>query len=742
MRKVFLASAAMAAAMAAAEAKAQTQPPPATESHPTEASDATVVGEVLVVARRRSERLKDVPVAASVIDQEALLARGGASDPEKLLAGIPGVRYLNTNSPTTAETSVRASGTSRGTFAESGIGLYRDGVYIGGGLLGGRNFARIDLFDIQRAEVVRGTQSALYGRNAVGGAINIISQKPKFETSGFADLKYGINNENALVQGAFNQQLSENFAVRLGGQYFQQDGGFFYNETRKEYFDHEEGNIVRGQVRFTHERWDVNFLLENQVASLPALNWQLDILPQATFPAGFTEQKRVYHWNSPSLAKQQITDAVLSVNYDFGWGELVSVTANRIRYTQNAFDGDGVDPPTLAAIRATGGGLTTDVNTAQRSNDRVETLYQDLHLLGNKRHGFDWMVGLELLRVKDNYDQYNTRTPTVAQPTSGTRQPAQMQIDSQALYGTVNYDVTSRFNIGAELRFARDSKDFYTERFDLLTGASSGARFRIDDTLESENVSYNLIGSFRLPFDWLAYGKVGTAYRTGGYNRDLGDPRAPTPVIPGFGDEQSTTYEIGFKGNVGRHIYVEMAGYKTDTKDLLVQLDNGCRITNPTCPVAATNFMVNAGESEAWGIEGVIDGRFEVGAGDLRVSLGASRQEGEVVSGPFRGAALPQVPEWVTSASVNFRHPFVGDSTVIFNLAYRGQRGGIQEIAGTPLLSDYDVIDARVTLDFDGWQVSAFADNATNEMYVNFASATNKRWSQPRLYGLQFRRAW
>jgi iron complex outermembrane receptor protein len=138
----------------------------------------------------------------------------------------------------------------------------------------------------------------------------------------------------------------------------------------------------------------------------------------------------------------------------------------------------------------------------------------------------------------------------------------------------------------------------------------------------------------------------------------------------------------------------------------------------------------------------VIDGRFQLGAGDLRVSLSASRQEGEIVSGPFEGATLPQVPDWVTSASVNFRHPFVGRSTVAFNLAYRGQRGGVQEIAGTPLLSDYDVIDARIVFDFGGWQIAAFADNATNEMYVNFASATNKRWSQPRLYGLQFRKAW
>jgi iron complex outermembrane receptor protein len=736
MRNSLFAATALGALVAAGQASAQA-------AKPVDGAAATAeVGEIIVVARKRDERLRDVPGAASVIDAQAIAARGGVTDPEKLLAGMPGVRYVNTSSPTTAETSVRASGTSRGTFAESAIGLYRNGVYIGGGLLGGRNYARIDLFDLQRAEVVRGTQSALYGRNAVGGAINLISQAPNSAATGYLSAKYGVNNEHGEVNLVVNAPLTDKVFIRFGGQYYGQNSGFFYNQSRDEYFDRESGNALRGQIRYVGDRLDANLLIENQVASLPALNWQTVILPGPAFPKGFVESKRTYHWNSPSLAKQQINAVVGTLSYHFDKMDLVSTTALRNRLTKNAFDGDATDPKTLAAIRATGGGLTVDVNTAQNSQDQVKTKYQDIHLVGTKQNGFDWLLGVELLDMRDVYDQANTRTPTLSSPTPGTRQPARQHVESQAAYGTLSYDLTPELNLGAELRYANDKKQFYTERFDLLTGNSAGSRFKISDTLKTSNLSYNLIGSWRPTTEWMIYAKTGTAYRTGGFNRDLGDPRAPNRVTPGFGDEDSKTFEVGAKGKIARGIYSEFAAYRTKTDNMLVQLDNGCGLNVPTCPVAATSFIVNAGEGESWGIELLVDSRFNIGGGAAHISASGSRQSGEVKAGKFKGASFPQVPDWVASTTLNYRHPFIRNTNLSTNLAYRAQWGGIQEISGTPRLSDYQTFDARVALDVQNWQLAAFANNADNNIYVNFASATVKRWSQPRLYGLQLQYRW
>ncbi len=727
----------MLALMAAWGAAAQE---PNSEPREAAAEEGTV-GDLVVVARRREERLRDVPAATNVVAADEIAARGGVDDPERLLAGIPGVRYLNTNSPTTAETSVRASGTSRGTFAESAIGLYRDGVYVGGGLLGGRNYTRADLFDIERAEIVRGTQSALYGRNAVGGAINIITQAPSFEYSGFIDAKYGFNNEQWLAQGVANLPLSDAFALRVGAQVFGQEGGFFYNNTRGEYFDREEGHVARAQARYAGERLTANLLIENQVARLPALHWQSHIAPNANFPQGYTSAPRNYNWNSPSNAKQQVNTAIFTLNYDLGWGDLTSTTSVRNRLTQNSFDLDTIDDAVYALLRSQGGALTLDPNAAQTSQDDVTTYYQDLRIVGDPIGPLDWFVGFEALRVENDYEQSNLRTPTSANPSTGTEQPAEQEIDSAAIYGSATWRLSQRFRLGLEARYAEDRKDFYTERFDLLTGASSGARFTIDDTLDASNFTYNLTVSYHLE-DWIGYAKVGTAYRTGGFNRDLGDPRAPNPVIPGFGDERITTYETGAKGKLAQNVYLDGAAYWTETQDMLVQLNNGCGILNPACPVMATSFMINAGEGESWGVELFANALFSLGPGLLRIGAGGSRQDGEIVSGPFAGADFTQVPDWVASANLNYRVPVGNGVDLTGNVAYRAQWGGIQEISGVPELSDYQQADVRIALDLGELEFAVFANNVANSTYVNFGSAAVSRWSQPRVYGVQVRRSW
>ena len=159
---------------------------------PSEGAEEEVrLGEVVVTARRREERLSEVPTAASVIGGNALTERGGASTSGELLADQPSVRFNNLNSSVTSELSIRASSTARATNGDPSVGLYRNASYIGGGGIGGRNFALIDFLDIGRVEVLRGTQGALYGRNAVGGAVNIVSAQPEFETSGYLKAQYG-----------------------------------------------------------------------------------------------------------------------------------------------------------------------------------------------------------------------------------------------------------------------------------------------------------------------------------------------------------------------------------------------------------------------------------------------------------------------------------------------------------------------------------------------------------------------
>ncbi|MCA6229917.1 MAG: TonB-dependent receptor plug domain-containing protein, partial [Phenylobacterium sp.] len=112
--------------------------------------ESASVGEVVVTARRREERLRDVPVSASVIDVNQLIERGDIVDPQAILNSVPGVKFLDTSSPSNSEITLRGSGQGRGTSTEAAVGLYRNNIYIGGGTIGGRSLSRLDLLDLEQ----------------------------------------------------------------------------------------------------------------------------------------------------------------------------------------------------------------------------------------------------------------------------------------------------------------------------------------------------------------------------------------------------------------------------------------------------------------------------------------------------------------------------------------------------------------------------------------------------------------
>lgn len=235
-----------------------------------EEDQEVAAGEIVVTANKREERLRDVPASVTVVTGEQLAAVGPVTNTADLVSSTPGVRFNNLANQVLSEVSIRGSGTQRATGADSSVGLYANGVYIGYSGSGGRNFAPIDSFDVERVEVLTGPQSALYGRNAEFGVINLISAKPRFETSGEAASTHTIETNQTIGSLIANFKVSDSLAVRVSAQGIDQNGGFAYNPTRDTYYDVTEGYIVRGQIRFRSGDLDVNLLAQRQDMDLPA----------------------------------------------------------------------------------------------------------------------------------------------------------------------------------------------------------------------------------------------------------------------------------------------------------------------------------------------------------------------------------------------------------------------------------------------------------------------------------------
>jgi iron complex outermembrane receptor protein len=714
------------------------------------ADSAADVSELVVTALKREERLRDIPTAATALGETQLRDLGGVPSLQSLLSNVPAVNFANTSNGVTSEVSIRGSGTSRATAAESGVGLYRNGAYLGGGYQGGRTFARSDFFDAAGIEVLRGVQGALNGRNAVGGAINIVSARPvQGVQTGYVTGKFGqnYNREGALV---INQPLTENLALRVGVNSMKQDKGFFYNPVLNRYFDAQSTDTLRAQLGYVNGPVTANLLVEHSSDMLPGLMYSL-LIPAGTnltYPRGVAEDKYNMHWNSPNTAKMRTNYYEFVGGYDLDFASVTLTSSLRERHSQNAYDADATSGDYQAFLAQQGllapGRVQGDAGLGGLALDYSSILYNDLHIVGNKTGKLSWLGGVEYYVLNDRVQNILSKTPTgttAASRSTGAEQIALIDFKSYAAYASLGYDITDQLNLKAEGRYTHDEKSIDSVRVDYGTGAPLGVGFAFTDGKTSSNFSYNVTLAYKID-DWLTYAKVGTAYRAGGFNLALGDPRAPKIPPATFDDENSTAYEIGAKGNITRNIFVTAAAYRVYVDNLLVQTDNGCFAASPVCPAAATNYIYNAGKARLGGIEVEANGRANILGGIGRATVGVSRQWGVITDGPDKGKHGPQRADWTGTFSVNYRHAIVNDVQGFINIKGNMRKGGVQEIAQTPPLHDFSTYDLRVGATYGGLEGAFFVNNFANESYIVFESPSVRRWNFPQTWGADLTYRW
>jgi iron complex outermembrane receptor protein len=789
----FLATAAIGAIIVATPALAQTNTDtPSAVAEPTMPARAATTqnaaeGDVVVTARRREESIRDVPATISAVTADQLAARGPVVGTSDLLSTVPGVRFNGVASENLSEISIRGSGTQRATGADSSVGLFVNGAYIGSSSLGGRNFKTLDYFDIERVEALEGPQGGLYGRNSESGVVNIVLAKPKFQNSGWARDIFTFEQNQNRVAGVVNQKLSDTVAVRLGGEVYSQSKGFYYNPLQDKYYDHTGGWNGRGQIRYRSGPLDVTLLLEAQDLKLPTFVNSYVVRPGtvAALPLGYVQDRFDLPHTGDDGLRQNVQRMMLMADYDLGWAKLTSTTLAMRWRSQQQFAAL-VDLDTETQLQAQGqageypfGQTRTDVT------DR--TLYQDLHLSGSGAGGaLSWIVGGEGLYQRDLYHRtvatspcsvrvgasFCTGTPTApvcvrptpTSPACPTPFPATFGVDSTtrqriysfAGYGSLQYtlgDVT----LAGEARFTHDYKTAEQTNLALytstLTAAPNTFVFKGDQPTFTGTVSYKVPGAAAA----LIYAKVGTGYRAGGVNNGVFVAAAPNPFIGNYDNENTVSYETGIKANITRTIFARLSGYLSRTTDAITAITDGCTPTN-ACGRGQTTFNVNGGTIHARGLEGSIDGRFPIGEDLFTASLNASTQrarffkvKGGTSGLPLIDSAVPQIPGWTMSANLNYRHVFSDVVSGFLNANYSGQRGGVQDAitAVTPAISldDFDLFGAQAGVTYRGVQLALSVRNITDQQIevLRFRQGIyplSVRYNQPRTVAASITYRW
>ena len=202
-----------------------------TETASVPAERASGVEEIVVTAQRRTESLQDVPIAVSAFSADQLRNQG-VSNTLELGRFVPNLISMNNTGIGTANAFyLRGLGNTETipTF-DPPVGTYVDDIY-----LSRQNANNINLFDVERVEVLRGPQGTLFGRNTTGGAVNVILREPGKQLGGFAEVGYG-RFDKKLARASLDIPLAESLAIKLSG-YWQDDDGYVKNVTTGQRLD-------------------------------------------------------------------------------------------------------------------------------------------------------------------------------------------------------------------------------------------------------------------------------------------------------------------------------------------------------------------------------------------------------------------------------------------------------------------------------------------------------------------------
>lgn len=573
-------------------------------------------GDIVVIARRREERLLDVPIAISALSQ-ADLARLQAIDLSGIQGAIPNVNLVQgRGSSTSANFFIRGIGQPDAlqTF-DPAVGVYVDGVY-----LSRIQGALLNLFDVQRVEVLRGPQGTLYGKNTIGGAVNIVTRKPDLnDFHASADATYGAYNQVLLNGYATVPIIADTLALSVAGTYDRRDGLVTDPLTGRRFNDR---NLWAGRGILRFKPADgFEFSLSGDYTKQrneATLGYATAPLTQVSlFPAGARilvpanpygpynfrastslapgQGQALDHWGVGFTANVDLTDTL----------QFVSITSYR-----------KLDPSFFIDIDASQfrlGDVFVGVDQKQFSQE-LQLKYN-----GSKLKG---VFGLYYLNedVRSNQTAFGNDIFTfLAAPVTFTRLIDDAQnTKSYAAFGQFTYDFTDRFAFTGGLRYTYEDRRY--NRFTTTISSFAGInnlQFRFPDNLPAPLNTDNVASfdawtpSFTLSFkpdrDTLFYASANRGFKSGGFNGRANSVNDLTLVVNGtptivnrFRPETVWTYEVGSKASLadGR-VKLSTAAFYSDYSDFQARVGGGV--------VGAANTgvfpVINAGKLRIWGFE-------------------------------------------------------------------------------------------------------------------------------------------
>ena len=684
MRKILLHATAMGlvlAAIASVKASAQT-------AAGTPSASGSSLQEVVVTASRRASTVQKTPITINVISATDI-SRSGVATLENVLENVPAVNLQQNNKG--YDVNIRGVGTSLDSASgDPGINTNLDGVYL-------RQSTEITsaLFDIARIEVLKGPQGTLYGRNATGGVVNVLTNDPvdHYEVSGL--VSFG-NYDTLHTVGVFNAPLTDHLAMRAAFSADRHDG---YLSTGQD----DEDNIA-GRLKFLWTPLPAVRVMVGGSFSHDGGDGPGSVF--ATSPSN-SRTGEVYNGHEPpGSLNNPVTNLFGQFDWDLGPARLTFI-------------------PTLSHYDYKYLGSSFGFYSQQIQNEVQKT--EELRLASPLNSPVNWVVGYygyqdHLYNFVDLIDSgilnYEPRLDTL----------------SNAAFADATVPVTSAFRISAGIRYTNDHK---TQAGTVETAGPTVAG-PFSGVLNSSAVNYRAVAEYDVTPSSLVYANISSGYKSGGFLPD-------EPGFNTFKPEKLTALEIGTKNRfLNNRLQVDLSAFGYEYSDYQVS-DLGFAHYG-----GLSALVFNAqGATRIYGAEAQVtylltpDDEFRVSAAPLASKFGTftipavTLPNGPTLSPAVddTGKTLPDAP--TLSGNASYQHTW--------HLAAGDVRGRVSTYYSTTYWAEfshapYSLQPGYVKLDLDltylpdsgRWTAGAYVNNATNRRIVTQLANTT-----PPTYGLE-----
>lgn len=636
---------------------------------------------VIVTATKHAESAQDVPIALSAFSGDDLAVLG-IQTPQDLQRLVPSLSFgTQQNNPgVTMDVAIRGvSSPNSLPGGDPGVPVHMNGHY-----LQAANFLARDLLDIERIEVLRGPQGTLYGRNANGGSVNIITKQPTNVFEGMISVEAG-NYDLLGLQGIINIPISDNIRSRF----------VVANRYRQGYIENVNPNASQRdlmQVEYFSGRGQVDFDITDDITAKfggyyyenqgELTAYQLTTFGPintagspyfANLPSGSRFQsdlnRRTVSYDQRLDAEDKAHGLSFNGDWDLHGAILTVMAAYNFSSTESPLDLDNTANPAV----------TNNFNNYVEYKTRTG----EIQLVSDNDSPLKWVVGTNYYHEDSFLTNPFLSVPSVFGIFVYTAPFAEYTAEAFGVFGNAEYKLTEQLSVFGGLRYNYDEKSIGTANIFLFDPAAIPYPNNVlaiprdphgfalfEESADFSNVNFRAGANYFVRDGLMIYGSVASGYRPGGFNADSTSSSL-------YKEETTLAYELGFKSNsFDNRFMLNAAAFLTDYTDRQESLTIGVPATGPGGEIIGVDFrsdFTNVPEAQVYGVE--VESSFDVtdsflidfSLGYLNAEstsdfIGADLFRPELgLENNFKGNKLAWTPAWKYNLGAQYEQEMPGD---------------------------------------------------------------------------------